>query len=197
MGFPRSTVCYKPMISSGSRGFRVIKNDIDYEEYLFKQKPDSKYINIDFLVESMKKCKNIPEMMLMEYVSGDLYNVNVLAKKGKVLYSVAGKMLDFGLGNTTRCKIENNIEVLKYCERITKLLELDGNIGFEVAYTSENVLKLIEINIRVQGQIFSSTLAGVNFPYLELKYKLGEELPTISSVKEITMSRYFEDIEEK
>lgn len=192
--FPEKEVCYKPIISSGSRGFKIIKNNLDYEEYLFKEKPDSKYISIDYLVDSMKKCKNVPEMMLMEYVSGDLYNVNILAKEGKVLYSVAGKVLDFAIGNTIKCKIENNTEVLKYCEKITELLKLNGNVGFEVAYTDDKKLKLIEINIRVQGQIYSSTLAGINFPYLELKYYLGENLPTNLMVSEITMVRYLEDI---
>ena len=193
LGYPNNTLCYKPVISSGSRGFKIIKDDINYEEYLFRQKPDSKFINYDFLIDSMKKCSYIPEMMLMEYVDGDLYNVNVLANNGEVLYSVAGRVIDFALGNTLKCKIENNNEVLSYCKKVTKLLRLDGNVGFEVAYDKNGILKLIEINIRVQGQIYSSTLAGVNFPYLELKYKLGEELPNLD-VQEITMSRYLEDI---
>ena len=194
LDFPKKTICYKPIVSSGSRGFKIIKNDINYEEYLFKEKDNSKYISMDYLIESMNKCNTIPDLMLMEYVSGDLYNVNVLADNGKTLYAVAGKVLDFALGNTVKCKIENNHEVLDYCEKITSLLKLDGNVGFEVAYTEDRKLKIIEINIRVQGQIYSSTLAGVNFPYLELKKYLNEELPSIPKIKEITMARYFEDI---
>ena len=194
LGFPKNKVCYKPIISSGSRGFRVVEDDLDYEEYLFKEKADSKYISMDYLIESMKKCNNIPEMMLMEYIDGALYNVNVLAKDGEVLYTVAGKVLDFAFGNTIKCQIENNTEVLEYCKRVTQLLKLDGNIGFEVAYTTDMKLKLIEINVRVQGQIFSSTLAGVNLPYLELKSYLDEDLPKNCNIKEITMVRYLEDI---
>ena len=192
--FPKNTVCYKPVTSSGSRGLKVIKDELDYEKYLFMEKADSKYISMDFLAYSMKRCNNIPKMMLMEYVDGDLYNVNVLASDGRVLYAVAGKVLDFAIGNTIKCQIENNKEVLDYCKRITELLKLNGNVGFEVAYTSDRRLKLIEINIRVQGQIFSSTLAGVNLPYLELKSYLGEELPKKVNIKEITMTRYLEDI---
>ena len=194
LGYPKNTLCYKPIISSGSRGFRIIKNNIDYENYLFNNKPNSKYIDYEFLIKSMKKCKNIPQMILMEYIEGDLYNVNVLANKGQTLYSVAGKVLDFEIGNTLKCKIENNKEVIEYCKKITKLLELDGNIGFEVAYDKNKVLKLIEINIRIQGQIYSSTLAGINFPYLELKYYLKEKLPDNIVPKEIIMNRYLEDI---
>lgn len=194
LGYPKNTLCYKPIISSGSRGFRIIKNNIDYENYLFNNKPNSKYIDYEFLIKSMKKCKNIPQMILMEYIEGDLYNVNVLANKGQTLYSVAGKVLDFEIGNTLKCKVENNKEVIEYCKKITKLLELDGNIGFEVAYDKNKVLKLIEINIRIQGQIYSSTLAGINFPYLELKYYLKEKLPDNIKPKEIKMNRYLEDI---
>ena len=197
LDFPNNTLCYKPVISSGSRGFKIIKNDLDYEEILFKQKPDSKYISYDYLIDSMKKCNKIPQMMLMEYVGGDLYNVNVLANHGKILYCVSGKVIDFALGNTLKCKIEKNNEILNYCKKIVELLNLDGNVGLEVAYTKDKKLKLIEINIRVQGQIYSSTLAGINFPYLELKYHLNEELPKNIDIKEITMIRYIEDLLEQ
>ena len=187
LGFPKKEICYKPTRSSGSRGFKIIKNDINYEDFLFNQKPNSKYITMEYLVDTLNKCKNIPETMLMEYVEGDLYNVNVLASKGQTLYAVAGKVLDFALGNTIKCQIENNKEVLDYCSKIVEALELDGNVGLEVAYDSRRVLKLIEINIRVQGQIYSSTLAGINFPYLELKYYLQEELPKNKKNMEISI----------
>ena len=194
LGYPNKPIAYKPVISSGSRGFRIIDENINYEDYLFNQKPDSKYINIDFFTESIKKCNRIPKMMLMEYVEGDLYNVNVLAKNGETLYAVAGKVQDFAIGNTTKCQIENNSEITDFCKKIASLLKLNGNIGFEVAYTKDKILKLIEINIRVQGQIYSSTLAGINFPYLELKLYLDENLPKNIKVKEICMGRYFEDV---
>lgn len=193
LNYPNEILCYKPTHSSGSRGFRIIKNDINYEKYLFEEKPDSKYINYEFLINAMKKCKNIPNMMLMEYVSGDLFNVNVLADNGKIIYIVAGKVINFGLGNTIECEIVENEDIVNYCSKITELLKLSGNVGFEVAYSKDNKLKLIEINIRVQGQIYSSTLAGINFPYYELKYYLNEDLPTISNIKLIRMVRYFED----
>lgn len=122
LGYPKNTLCYKPIISSGSRGFRIIKNNIDYENYLFNNKPNSKYIDYEFLIKSMKKCKNIPQMILMEYIEGDLYNVNVLANKGQTLYSVAGKVLDFEIGNTLKCKIENNKEVIEYCKKNNKII---------------------------------------------------------------------------
>lgn len=193
LNYPKETICYKPVNSSGSRGFRIIKNEIDYEKYLFEEKPDSKYINYEFLIDAMRKCKNIPNMMLMEYVSGDLFNVNVLADNGKIIYIVAGKVINFGLGNTIECEIVEKKDIVNYCSKITELLNLSGNIGFEVAYSKDNKLKLIEINIRVQGQIYSSTLAGINFPYYELKYYLKEDLPNIPNVNLIRMTRYFED----
>lgn len=193
LNYPTNIVCYKPLKSSGSRGFRIIKDDIDYEEYLFNEKPTSKYINYDFLIEGMKKCKVIPEMMLMEYVAGDLYNVNVLADNGKIIYLVAGKVIRFEIGNTVECEIANNKEIYDYCKKIVKLLNLSGNIGFEVAYDSNKELKLIEINPRVQGQITSSTAAGVNFPYYELKMLSQEPLPIIDNITPIKMVRYFKD----
>lgn len=193
LNYPKETICFKPINSSGSRGFHIIKNDLDYEKYLFKEKPDSKYINYEFLINAMKKCQQIPNMMLMEYVPGDLFNVNVLADNGKIIYIIAGKVINFALGNTLECEIVESEEITNYCSKIVELLKLSGNIGFEVAYSKDGTLKLIEINIRIQGQIYSSTLAGINFPYYELKYYLKEELPSITNINLIRMVRYFED----
>lgn len=191
--YPQNTICYKPLKSSGSRGFRIIKDNLNYEDYLFNEKPNSKYINYEFVIEGMKQCQSIPKMMLMEYVSGDLYNVNVLANNGRIIYLVAGKVTRFEIGNTIECEISNNKDIYDYCKKIVKLLNLNGNIGFEVAYDINHELKLIEINPRVQGQISSSTAAGINFPYYELKMLLGEPLPKIENIKSIKMVRYFKD----
>lgn len=193
LGYPDKIICYKPLISSGTRGFRVIDKDLDWSKYLFQEKSNSKYISYETVLYGMEKCSKIPEMMLMEYVGGDLYNVNVLAKSGKVIYSVAGKVLDFNASNTTKCKILINQEIDEYVKNIVKLLDLNGNVGFEVAYTSDKILKIIEINIRVQGQIYSSFSAGINFPYYELKMHLNEELPQNIEIKEIIVERKLSD----
>jgi len=191
LNFPKERICYKPTISSGSRGFRIIDHDMDYEQFLFREKPNSKYIDYNFVVSSMDKCKNVPEIVLMEYVSGALYNVNVLAKNGKALFMVAGKVIAFELGNTVECEIVIDEEINKYCTEVIKLLNLNGNIGIEIAYDKNKQLKIIEINPRVQGQILSSVVAGINFPYLELKMLLGEKLPKKIKIKKIKMTRYF------
>ena len=36
LDYAKNTICYKPLMSSGSRGFKIIKNDINYEDYLVK-----------------------------------------------------------------------------------------------------------------------------------------------------------------
>src|SRR6266513_1286760 len=41
LGFPDKRICFKPSVSNGSRGFRIIAEDIDEHDLLFNEKPNS------------------------------------------------------------------------------------------------------------------------------------------------------------
>ena len=53
LGFPDNDICYKPITSSGSRGFRKICNQIDYENYLLKDKPTINTFTYDYVTSLM------------------------------------------------------------------------------------------------------------------------------------------------
>lgn len=193
LNYPKDIVCYKPFFSSGSRGFKIIDNNLDWRKYLFQEKPDSRSIAYETVLYGLDKCRDIPPMMLMEFLSGDMFNINVLANKGKVIKIAISNVVEQNLGNATKSKIVNNKEIEEYVKKVTKLLNFTGNVGFQVAYSKDKIVKLIEINPRIQGSIYLACAAGINFPYLELKMYLNEELPKIKKIKEIVLERKFKD----
>ncbi|HYG15179.1 MAG TPA: hypothetical protein VEC12_05450, partial [Bacteroidia bacterium] len=51
LGYPGKTVCFKPCVSNGMRGFRIIDDSKDEFDLLFNHKPTSEYIRLDKAVE--------------------------------------------------------------------------------------------------------------------------------------------------
>ena len=187
LGFPNNDVCYKPPISSGSRGFRIISNNINVENYLFKDRPTISTFTYDYTLDLMKKIKNFPTMMLMEYLPGVQVTVDAFAIKGelkKIVLNIIPEFSNIGVTNL-RAKIISDRQVEEYCKRIITLLNLDGYFGMQLAYSKDNVLKLMEINPRIQGSAIVTHFVGNNLPYFDIKYRLGEEIDFSKEIKSV------------
>ena len=76
-------VCFKPSLSNGSRGFRVIAGDIDEHDLLFNEKPNSTYISFNDALRILS-LKPFPELLVTEYLPGEEYSVDCLANHGEV-----------------------------------------------------------------------------------------------------------------
>lgn len=184
LGFPNNDVCYKPTISSGSRGFRIISNQIDFENYLFKDRPAINTFTYDYTINLMKNVKTFPEMMLMEFLSGALINVEAFAINGQtkklIMYTFPRDDGNFLGGDVIIDK-----EVQKYCEKVINILKLDGYFGLQLAYSKDNIVKLIEINPRIHGSAIVTYFEDSNMPYFEIKYRLGEKIDFSKEIKPI------------
>lgn len=172
LDFPGKRVCFKPSISNGSRGFRVVANDIDEHDLLFNEKPNSTFISFDNAFRILAS-KPFPELLVTEYLPGEEYSVDCLADHGEVklvLPRLRKKMIN---GITVEGQFVKDENIISYCSRIIRELQLHGNIGIQVKRSSEGKFLIIEINPRVQGTIVAALGAGVNLPVLAIKQELG------------------------
>ena len=193
LGFPDHAVCFKPSVSNGSRGFRVISPSVDRAKLLFNEKPSSVYISFEEADQILKSMDAIPELLVMEYLPGDEYSIDMLADNGKTLICVPRKRLSMNGGISVNCVIENNRQIIDYCEEIVRVLKLDGNIGVQVRADRNGEYRILEINPRVQGTIVACNAAGVNLPYLSVKRKLGEPFPTPDIKWNVEMIRFWDE----
>ena len=184
LGYPQNDVCYKPITSSGSRGFRIISDSIDAENYLFKDRPALNTLTYDYTVKLMKKVQKFPPMMLMEFLSGQLINIEAFAIKGEVKKLI---MYTFPRddGNFLGGDVIINDEVFQYCKQMISLLKLDGYFGIQLAYSKDNIIKLLEINPRIHGSAIVTYYEDSNMPYFEIKYRLGEKIDFNKEIKPI------------
>jgi carbamoyl-phosphate synthase large subunit len=134
------------------------------------------------------------EMIFQELLPGDEYTVDVLSDlKGKPIIAVPRLRLQTKAGISTRGKIVRNAELESLCKRIAEKIGIIGPSCVQVKASSEGIFKLVEVNPRMGGGTFFTTLAGANFPKMILDMVGGNEItePTIS---EITVVRYFDEI---
>ncbi len=179
LGYPEKKICVKAIKGSGSRGFRIIDESVSQLGLFLNDKPTSERISLKDMNKTLCEAEVFPKLLLMEYLPGNEYSVDLLADKGKVLYSCCRKSLRMENSIMLEAEIVDNPEALSLCNDITALLGLDGNIGFDIKERYDGVPMIMECNPRITAGVPFFERAGVNLPYLCIKKLLGEELPSV------------------
>ena len=179
LGYPAAKVCVKAEESSGSRGFRILSSDdARYERFLY-EKPSAGITTLQELVEILMEAPEFPKLLAMEYLPGTEYSVDLLADRGEVLYCCCRKSLRMENSIMLDAEIVDEPAVNELCSRVTKALELDGNIGFDLKERQDGTPLIMECNPRITAGVPFFEAAGVNLPYLCVKKLLGEALPDV------------------
>lgn len=195
LGHPQQPFCFKPAIANGSRGFRIVCDSINEAEQLFQQKPYNTYITYAHAVKILSS-QPFPPLAVTEFLPGDEYSVDCLAKNGTAMLVVPRLREKMVNGISVKGRFVYDEEIIRYCTKIIEAVGLHGNVGIQVKRSKEGVPLLLEINPRVQGTIVAGLGAGVNLPVLAVKQELGIPIePEETKVKWGTaFSRYWTEV---
>jgi carbamoyl-phosphate synthase large subunit len=167
----------KPEYGSGSRGIKVC-NEISDIKTLDKE-------------ESIHRSSNY---LFQEYLPGQEYTVDVLCDlESNPIIVVPRKRLQIKAGISSKGQIIKNKEIENLCKNLCIYLNLKGPVCIQLKEDSKGRFKFIEVNPRLGGGTYFSTLAGVNFLELMLKIKNKQQFK-IPKFKEITILRYYNEI---
>lgn len=124
---------------------------------------------------------NREKAIIMDYLPGLEYSVDVLAWQGKMIACVTRSRDKIRDGITFEGTAVEHKEIIEYCRQIVEKLNLSYMVGFQFIEDKFGKAKLIESNPRVQGTMYHSTLAGANIIegavelYLTGKTKVSQE----------------------
>ena len=180
VGYPEKPVCVKLTESSGARGVRVIDDSKSRYHIFAHEKPDSFYISYEDMKKTLEDADEFPELMVMEYLSGDEYDVDLIADNGKVLFMAGRRNPVMVMSITQESVLEKNEEAYRIAEQIVEKLGLDGVIGIDYKFAEDGSCRLLEINPRIDATVSVFAAGGLNLPYLQVKHLLGEDLPEVS-----------------
>jgi carbamoyl-phosphate synthase large subunit len=165
LGYPDRAVCFKPVFSSGSRGFRVLDPTVDRAHQLLHERPGSVAMRLEEAVELLPEAGG-PDLLVMELATGSERTLDGIADGREVV-----------LGHPkTREAMRAGLAMYFVTLADDDLMQLAGRIvaelGIEHFFNIQLVGDLvIEINPRISTIVYQEDL---NLPYLGVKRALGE-----------------------
>lgn len=159
------TVCFKPVIGEGGKGFRIVQEKLDSVEELFYQGISAR-ISFDSAYQILKQQETFPPLMVLEFLNGYEYSIDCLSYDGKLMAAIPRKK-----GKGRLRELEDNQSLLKLAREINEVLKIPFIYNIQVKYQN-GIPKLLEINPRMSGGLHYSCLAGINMPYRAIKLLL-------------------------
>jgi carbamoyl-phosphate synthase large subunit len=164
----------KPRYGKGSKGIVKIDNEKELKYVQTKRDKDN--------------------LIFQEYLPGTEYTIDVLSDlECEPIIAVPRIRLETKAGISTMGKIVKDENISDTCKSIAKCLKIRGPCCIQMKESKEGILKIVEVNPRMGGGTFFTTLAGANFPAMILDMVNGKK-PKIPKISEITIVRYFEEI---
>ena len=166
LGYPHRDVCFKPIFSSGSRGFRVLSASADRREQLLTSRPGvAAAMRLEELVELLPE-EGGPELLVMELATGGERTIDGIAHEGRIALGHPKTREAMRAGLAMYFETLDDPGLMEIAARIVAELRLDH--FFNIQLVGEHV---IEINPRISTIVYQEDL---NLPYLGVKHALGE-----------------------
>lgn len=162
-------VCVKPVSGEGGAGFRIIDDKPPTIQSLYQSIKPRIYVG-DILRLLEQQQEPIAPLMVMEHLKGSEYSVDCLGSANGLIAAVPRKKLEGRIR-----ELEDNQSLIQLSKAIHERLPFFYNFNIQFIYQDETP-KLLEINPRMSGGLYTSCLSGINFPYLALKLLLGKEV---------------------
>jgi carbamoyl-phosphate synthase large subunit len=192
LGYPERPVCFKPVFSSGSRGFRVLDPTVDRAHQLLHERPGSVAMRLEEAIELLPE-EGGPDLLVMELATGGERTIDGFAEGGRILLGHPKTREAMRAGLAMFFETLEDPALMDTAAKIVAELELDH--FFNIQLVGEHV---IEINPRISTIVYQDDL---NLPYLGVKRALGElpdeELPALQArVRPGRKAlRYFDQVE--
>ncbi len=165
LGYPEREICMKPLVSSGTRGFRVISASADRRRQLLENRPG--------MPESLRleEATDLAggtgvEWLVMELATGMERTIDGYAEQGEILLGYPKTRESMRAGLAMYFETLDSPELMEAGAKIVRELAFDG--FFSVNLVGDCV---IEINPRISTVPYQEDF---NFPYLALKRAVGE-----------------------
>jgi carbamoyl-phosphate synthase large subunit len=166
LGYPDRPVCFKPVFSSGSRGFRVLDPSVDRADQLLRERPGSVSMRLEEAVEILGSVDDRTELLVMELATGPERTIDGIANGREVVLGHPKTREAMRAGLAMYFVTLAGAGLMELADKI--VAELGIEHFFNIQLVGEHV---IEINARISTIVYQEDL---NLPYLGVKRALGE-----------------------
>ncbi len=165
LGYPDRPVCFKPVFSSGSRGFRVLDPTVDRSHQLLHERPGAVAMRLEEAVELLPD-EGGPDLLVMELATGGERTIDGIADGKRVVLGHPKTREAMRAGLAMYFVTLEDEELMETADKLVEELAIEW--FFNIQLVGEHV---IEINPRISTIVYQEDL---NLPYLGVKRALGE-----------------------
>jgi carbamoylphosphate synthase large subunit len=165
LGYPERPVCFKPVFSSGSRGFRILDPSVDRAHQLLHERPGSVAMRLEEAVELLPDTGG-PDLLVMELATGGERTVDGIADGERVVLGHAKTRESMRAGLAMYFVTLDEPELMRMADVIVRELQIEYFLNIQLVGDL-----VIEVNPRISTVVYQEDL---NLPYLGVKRALGE-----------------------
>ncbi len=156
--FSGAPLCVKPV--TGIYGMGFWRFDDSASPMAVFTHPERRVVAPDHYLRALSDAGNFAPLVLMPYLPGPEYSVDMLVEKGKVLAAVARRKAG------ALQYLENSGEAYQLAIACAESMQADGLVNVQTRHNDDGVPQLLEINMRPSGGIGYTRFSGVNLPGL-------------------------------
>jgi carbamoyl-phosphate synthase large subunit len=166
LGYPERAVCFKPVFSSGSRGFRILDPTVDRADQLLRERPGSVSMRLEDAVEILASVDDRTDLLVMELATGPERTIDGIANGREIVLGHPKTREAMRAGLAMYFVTLDDPALMKLSNTIV------GELGIEHFFNIQLVGDfVIEINPRISTIVYQDDL---NLPYLGVKRAIGE-----------------------
>jgi carbamoyl-phosphate synthase large subunit len=165
LGYPDRPVCFKPVFSSGSRGFRILDPTVDRAHQLLNERPGSVSMRLEEAVELLPD-EGGHDLLVMELATGGERTIDGIGDGREIVLGHAKTREAMRAGLAMYFVTLDDPELMDIGNRLVEELAIEH--FFNIQLVGDYV---IEINPRISTIVYQEDL---NIPYLGVKRALGE-----------------------
>jgi len=165
LGYPDRPVCFKPVFSSGSRGFRVLDPTVDRAHQLLHERPGSVAMRLEEALELLPDDGGT-ELLVMELATGGERTVDGIANGREIVLGHPKTREAMRAGLAMYFVTLADDQLMELAGRIVSELEIEHFLNIQLV--GDHV---IEINPRISTIVYQDDF---NIPYLGVKRAIGE-----------------------
>lgn len=185
--------CIKRISGENAEGFKIISRKPDTGDFYPRGIPGDR-ITIVALAEMVGEYKTnepFPAYMVCEFLPGREWDCDILSKDGNALCITIRENIRMNGGLTSVLKTSQNSLLESLCIKITSLFNLSYVSCISFREDSCGRPYLLEINPRMMGNIYVSSLSGNNYAKMALDLFDGLPVHPETPVDGIITSMYY------
>ena len=194
LGYPDKDVIFKPSVSKGGRGVRIITSKDQSLEY-YSTVPSELKMSLDGFMEMLSplKGKAFMSLLAMEYLAGTPYSVDVLSRNGEIIYAIPKIRLTGSASNTVNGQVDLNPDAIGMAAKACKAFNFSYLQNYEMKLNDRGQPMIYDINPRGGASLALCAAAGANIAYYAVKMAMGEKIPDVKIKDKLKMLRFYDE----